>query len=382
MAGVTESLNAHRRKRSLSASAMTAARHFAQSYEQARHKFCAAAQAADLDVMPHAHPMLGRDGESLSMDVVRDGDPNARAMLIITSGCHGIEGFCGSGVQVALLSDPAWRELTRASGIAVLYIHALNPYGFSWWRRVTQENVDLNRNFHDFNRPPPANPQYDEIAHLLVPNTWPPSQEVNDALQRYMVEHGERVLQAVISGGQYTHPQGLFYGGANPTWSHVTLRHVLREHGSRCARLGWIDLHTGLGPSGLGERIFACRDDPAALARARRWWGDEVTSIYDGSSSSALLSGLMWLAAYDECPQAEYTGIALEYGTQPLDQVMNALRADQWLENHPEVGPEVRFSIKRQMLEAFYTDTDEWKRRVVDQAADAARQAVRGLASL
>jgi len=29
----------------------------------------------------------------------------------------------------------------------------------------------------------------------------------------------------------------------------------------------------------------------------------------------SLLTGLMWTAAYQEAPQAEYTGIALEYGT-------------------------------------------------------------------
>ena len=51
-----------------------------------------------------------------------------------------------------------------------------------------------------------------------------------------------------------------------------------------------------------------------------------------------MLTGLMWLAAYEECPQAEYTGIALEYGTLPVLEVTNALRADQWLENHPETG--------------------------------------------
>jgi len=360
---------------------MTAARHFAHSYDEARRKFVAAAEAAGLDVTSHAHPMRGREGELLAMDVVRDGAPDAAALLIVTSGCHGIEGYCGSGVQVALLQDAAWRELTHHADVAVLYIHALNPYGFSWWRRVTHENVDLNRNFHDFSTPLPPSPQYDDIAHLLVPSTWPPSPEVNAALQRYVAEHGERALQAAISGGQYTHPEGLFYGGVNPTWSHVTLRHVLREEAGRCARLGWIDLHTGLGPSGRGERIFACKDDPSALARARRWWGAEVTSIYDGSSSSALLSGLMWLAAYEECSQAEYTGIALEFGTQPLEQVMNALRADQWLENHPEVGAEPSARIKHQMLDAFYTDTDEWKERVVEQAFDAARQAVRGLAA-
>ena len=110
----------------------------------------------------------------------------------------------------------------------------------------------------------------------------------------------------------------------------------------------------------MGERIFACRDDAAALARARAWWGDEVTSIYDGCSTSALLTGMMWLAAYEECPQAEYTGIALEYGTLPMLDVMNALRADQWLENHPEPTPPTRRAIKQQMRDAFYTDTDEW----------------------
>jgi hypothetical protein len=161
---------------------------------------------------------------------------------------------------------------------------------------------------------------------------------------------------------------------------HVTLRHVLQEHGQRCRRLGWIDLHTGLGPNGHGERIFACHDDAAALARARAWWGTEVTSIYDGSSASARLTGLMWLAAYQECPQAEYTGIALEFGTEPLMEVIDALRGDHWLECHPEAEAVQGPAIKRRVRDAFYTDTPEWKQRVIEQAFEAAAQAVRGLA--
>jgi hypothetical protein len=352
---------------------------FAQSYVEARDKFFAAAEAAGLDVESHAHPMLGRDGEALAMDVALEGARDAASMLIVSSGCHGVEGYCGSGVQVTLLHDAAWHRAVRDAGVAVLYIHALNPYGFSWSRRTTHENVDLNRNFHDFTRPLPANPGYAEIAALLVPATWPPAAEVNAAIGRYIVERGERALQETISSGQYDHPEGLFYGGRNPTWSQVTLRHVLQQHATRCARLGWIDLHTGLGPNGVGERIFACRDDAAALRRARAWWGEGVTSIYDGSSSSALLSGMMWLAAYEECAQAEYTGIALEYGTEPIMAMMNALRADQWLENHPEAGDAQRHAIKEQMRDAFYTDTEAWKRRVLDQAFDAAYQALVGL---
>ena len=359
---------------------MNASANFSQSYAEARARFSAAAEAAGLDVVSHAHPMLGRDGELLAMDVVRDGAKDAASLLILSSACHGVEGFCGSGVQTHLLGDAAWRRAAREAGVAVLHIHALNPYGFSWWRRTTHENVDLNRNFHDFHQPLPRNPGYDELAAVLVPPCWPPSDAVNAAVQRFIAERGMPALQQAVSGGQYEHAQGLFYGGRNPTWSHVTLRHVLQEHGRRCTQLGWIDIHTGLGPSGVGERIFACKNDPAAWQRARAWWGDAITSIHDGSSSSASLQGLMWLAAYDECPQAVYNGIALEYGTLPLMDIFNALRADQWLENHPEAGAAQAQAIKRQLRDAFYTDTDAWKQRVIEQAADAAWGAVRGLA--
>ncbi|MGE5118125.1 MAG: M14 family metallopeptidase [Betaproteobacteria bacterium] len=360
---------------------MDAARHFSQSYAEARAKFLAAADAADLDATPHVHPLRGRDGEELALDVVLDGARDAEALLIVSSACHGVEGYCGSGIQIAMLQDDALRRSARDADVAILHLHALNPYGFSWWRRTTQENVDLNRNFQDFTRPLPANPGYDTIAHWLVPETWPAPPEVEARLAGFAREHGPAALHEAISGGQYAHPEGLFYGGVNPTWSHVTLRHVLRAHGRHCRRLGWIDLHTGLGPEGVGERIFACKDDAAALARARAWWGEGVTSIYDGSSTSALLTGLMWMAAYEECGQAEYTGIALEYGTVPLEDTLMALRADQWLENHPETDAEIAAHIKRQLRDAFYVDTDAWKWRVVEQAFDATRQAVRGLSA-
>ncbi len=356
-----------------------ASANFSQSYAEARAKFLAAVDAAGLDTQSHLHPMVGRDGEALAMDVVRDGPPDADALLIVSSACHGVEGYCGSGVQTALLRDPAWRAAAAEARVAVLYIHALNPYGFSWWRRTTQENVDLNRNFYDFDQPPPRNDAYDDLAAAIVPAHWPPTPESDAPLQAYAAAHGAAKLQQAITSGQYAHPEGLFYGGRNPTWSHVTLRHVLQEHATRCTRLGWIDLHTGLGPSGHGERIFACRDDAAALQRARAWWGDDVTSIYDGSSTSAPLQGLMWLTAYQECAQAEYTGIALEYGTLPIDRMIGALRADQWLENHPEAPAAQREQIKRQTRDAFYVDTDEWKQRIVEQAFDAAHGALRGL---
>lgn len=356
---------------------------FAASYREAREKFLAAADAAGLDVHPQVHPLVGRDGETLAMDVARFGARDARSLLIVSSGCHGIEGFCGSGVQGLLLADREFHAAADAAGVAVLYLHALNPYGFSWWRRATQENVDLNRNFLDFSRPLPRNPGYEELAHALVPRQWPPSPQDEAVLQDYAQRHGPGGLQQAVSGGQYSHPEGLFYGGQNPTWSHQALRHVLQDHATRCERLAWIDLHTGLGPCGVGERIAALRDDAAALARARQWWGPNVTSIFDGSSSAAQLQGLMWNAAYEEAPQAEYTGIALEYGTVPLAQTIQALRAEHWLEDHPEVDPasEQARAIKQALRDAFYIDTDDWRRAILAQGREVALQAVQGLSA-
>ena len=356
---------------------------FSPSYALARQKFLRGCVAAGLAVDTHPHPLKGRDGEELAMDVAYDGPADAQQLLMVTSACHGIEGHCGSGVQVFALHDAEWRDKARAAGVGVLYVHALNPHGFSHGRRVTHENVDINRNFLDFAQPLPVNAAYAELHPLLLPKAWPPSAENQAAIDGWIAKYGVTAYQAAISGGQYQFDDGLFFGGKAPTWSNHTLRQVLRTHAQKANRLAWIDLHTGLGPNGHGERIYAGRDDAVAYARANAWWGSEtaVTSMYDGSSTSARLTGLICGAVYEECPQAEYTGIALEYGTQPVLEVMGSLRADHWLHKHPEAAPELADAIHARVRDAFYTDTDAWKGQIISQARQAMFQAVDGLTS-
>lgn len=352
---------------------------FSSTYAQAREGFLAAARGAGLSVHSYQHPLKGSQGEALAMDVVIDGPEDADRLLIVSSACHGVEGYCGSGVQISALHDRAWRERLSGAGVAVAYIHALNPHGFSYDRRVTHEGVDLNRNFHDFSQPLPVNSGYAELHSLLIPTVWPPSADNRAATERYIESHGLRQWQAVITRGQHEFEQGLFFGGRQPTWSNQTLRQVLRRIGAGRQRIAWIDLHTGLGPAGVGEKIFADRDDASSLARSRAWWGQDVTSIYDGSSASALLTGLMWMSIYEECPQAQYTGMALEYGTVPVEQVLQALRADHWMHAQASVEPDLARQIRQQMRDAFYIDTPQWRQAIVDQAQKATRQALEGL---
>jgi hypothetical protein len=265
--------------------------------------------------------------------------------------------------------------------VAVLMLHALNPYGFSYLRRTNEDNIDLNRNFVDFHAPLPDDPRYAELHPHLLPATWPPSKENEAHLQAWIAKHGEKAYQAAVSTGQYKFADGLFYGGARPSWSNAALRAVLRAEVASRPRLGWIDFHTGLGPRGHGEKIFAGRDNPTQVARAKAWWGSEVTSYYDGSSTSAEVSGVICGAAYDECPRTEVTAIALEYGTYPLEQTLGAFRAEHWLHNHPEAPTAQRDEIKRQMRDTFYIDSDDWKAMVYTQARSACLMAITRLAA-
>ena len=113
---------------------------FSTRYAEARKKFLEAAAIAGLRTESFVHPLLGTDGETLAVDVALDGPADAQKLLLLTSASHGVDGGCGSGVQVFALHDQEWRDKARDAGVAVLYVHALDPYGFSHAQRSTHEN--------------------------------------------------------------------------------------------------------------------------------------------------------------------------------------------------------------------------------------------------
>lgn len=135
------------------------------------------------------------------------------------------------------------------------------------------ENVDLNRNFLDFNQPLPDNSGYRALANVLVPARWPVGLANTLQMMWFVARHGRKGLQSAITRGQHSHPDGLFFCGNEPTWSNQKVRTILRQHAQKCQSIGWIDVHTGLGPQGVGERIYKGRETYEDLARARAWWG-------------------------------------------------------------------------------------------------------------
>jgi hypothetical protein len=115
------------------------------------------------------------------------------------------------------------------------------------------------------------------------------------------------------------------------------------------------------------------------LERAKRWWGEGVRSSQEGESVSVPLSGLMVYGAAGECAPADFTALTLEFGTLPGSQVLDALRAEQWLHNNPGAGEPRRQQIKQQLRDAFYVDEPQWKDDVLRQAREVAQQAINGL---
>ena len=353
---------------------------FAQDYAEARAGFRAAAARRGLAPASALHPSRkGAKGEDLAMDSVLLGSADAASLLIVTSGTHGVEGFCGSGCQRALLADDELLKRIDAAKLAVLLVHALNPWGFSFLRRANEDNIDLNRNFRDFSQPQPANAGYAELHDLLLPAVWPPNDANRAALLEARERMGQREFQAAVSSGQDSHSGGLFFAGTAPSWSNLTLRALVKRHGAGKRRIGWIDIHTGLGPSGHGEKIFAGRNEAADLARTRAWYGADVMSYYDGGSASAEVKGSAALCIHDECPDAEITLMGLEYGTVSFEAVLQALRGAHWLEIHPDAPAALRRDIERAMRDAFYTDTELWKGMILGQARAAILQAVTAL---
>ncbi|WP_422003313.1 M14 family metallopeptidase [Reyranella sp.] len=355
---------------------------FSESYAEARPKFCEAAAAAGGVLGSWFNPNgRGPGGERLFLDTARFGPMDAEKMLVLIAGTHGVEGHCGSGAEIAWLRDGGPAKLPADTG--ALLIHALNPHGFAWTRRVTEDNVDLNRNFVDHDKAYPANDGYRALADAILPAAWDEASrtETERVFQAFTQKHGAFGLQGAISGGQYSHPDGIFFGGRKPTWSNRTVRAIARQDLSRARHVAVIDFHTGLGPFGHGELICAVPPGARSFDRARAWYGDEMTSPEGGTSTSAIVVGIMTDAFSQELPDAEVTPIAIEYGTYSVPEVLNAVRADNWLHQRGDLGSALGRALKADMKERFFPAGDKWREMVWARAEQTIGWAVKGLAA-
>lgn len=331
----------------------------ASDYPTARARFLGAADDAGAVVRSHPFPDRGPRGEEVAVDVARQGPVDAERVVLVVSGTHGVEGFAGSLCQSRWLEEQGSTPL--GDGLAIVWVHAHNPHGFAWVRRVNEDNVDINRNYTDL-ASPPANDGYDELAAALAPSELTPEAlgAADTALADYADRHGVDGVQAAVSAGQYRHPDGLFYGGTEPARSQLVMREIVEHHLGTAARVAILDLHTGLGHWGEVELISHEVPGTPAYDRAVAWWGERVASNASGDSVSASLDGQWMEAAGEWLAPREVTSIALEWGTVDSVTVLQALRADNWLHHHGDPTGTEAVPIKAQLRAAFAPDDPAW----------------------
>lgn len=356
---------------------------FGTDYSDARQKFLNAAQSAEAKITNYQHPTVtGPNKEPLFIDVAHIGRADAPKVLLAISGTHGLEGPAGSAIQTAWL---ATQKAVLPDDIAIVYVHAINPYGFAYETRTTENNVDLNRNFVDHNQPYPENKDYALLHKALLPATWTAEsqQKADQVIADYRKQFGDDKLFNTRAKGQYDFPDGLSFGGNAREWSNVTLQKIIETHLTQAQQVAFIDWHTGLGD--YAEPYFLCfnQAESAFQKEAARWWGyDLVIGQHLTGIKRPEYQGLVFRGAEHFLGGRPFVGAVIEFGTRK-NQGGEGLRLDQWLRFHAKDHPELSrdTQLKADLKDAFVPVSSIWRRSVIKHGIQITQQAVDGLLS-
>ena len=309
-----------------------------------------------------------------------------KRLLILTSGVHGVEGYMGSAVQQMFL-----RELVKENSpddLGLLLIHAINPYGFKYKRRVTEDNVDLNRNCStDNSLYESVNKGYNDL------NTWlNQKQKVNltgfgnfffqlDAIQK-IVKYSMGTLRQAVLQGQYQHEKGVYFGGKGLEPSVKAVTPLIQRIGQPYDMVFNIDLHTGYGANGIMHLFPNPLKDEKKKARIETIfsgisidWGDN-NDFYTVTGDFTTYVGSI-------LPGKDYLTMTFEFGTLDTQTTMGAIKAlhNVMIENQ---GVQRGYQSKRdekgvkaRYLESYYPSSEAWRSKAIHDARQTLLQAVK-----
>lgn len=355
--------------------------YFHESYEDCRAAFLdkAARLARQYDgVEVFSLPVPGTTEPDLAVDCCYvPAQTISRSLFILSSGVHGLEGFTGSAVQLMAMEE----LLTpgRLGSMGVLLIHGLNPYGFKYSRRVTENNVDLNRNCAVeaslFDTPSEG---YGRLMNLLDPAGPANDRDLRNrhfliVVAQRMLKASMRALRQAILQGQYEYPLGIYFGGKKIEPQITALSPVLKEKMTPYRRILVIDVHTGYGKNGT-MHLF-----PNPIEDAKIRTGME--NLFAGYPIDWGDSGDFYTIGG---PFAEYVGalapgkvcypMPIEYGTLDSQKTFGSIRSLQnmILENqgfhHGYQDEKAEARIKATFREMFYPSDKAWRSKAIGDA--------------
>ncbi|MCB9663869.1 MAG: DUF2817 domain-containing protein [Alphaproteobacteria bacterium] len=350
---------------------------FHDSYAEARRAFRGAAGQAGFDLHTLDYGLPGPDGKDLSIDVAVRSKGILRRAVVISSGTHGVEGYFGSAVQLDQLSGrlAGWEP---QAGEGVVLIHAVNPWGMAFQRRVNEDNVDQNRNFRKAGEAwSGAAANYALLDGLLNPAS-PPTRFDPFPLQALpaLLRHGFTALKEAVASGQYDYPKGLFYGGAGPSRSHTLLKsHLPRLMGS-VEQVVHLDLHTGSGRWGTYVLAADMPADGPDARRLRGAFGDEAVEAFDPTGVLYTIHGALGPWMQELFPGVRYDCLLAEFGTYPNLSVLTTCRYENRVVQHAPDDAALRRVARAKMMEAFCPADATWRASCVAQADAVMGQAM------
>lgn len=357
---------------------MTCASFFSPDYFTARDRFRSAAERCNAKVASYRIAARGPSDQPLTIDVALLGTAQAERALVISSGMHGVEGFSGSALQLAMLDG--WSS--QPERLRVVLLHGLNPFGFAWGRRWNEDNADPNRNFllpdESYQGSPPL---YGHVDRWLNPPTAPSRlRPVPLAGLLDLARFGFWELFRTIPAGQFDYPHGLFYGGGQPCETHRIVADHMRQWVGSARRVIHLDLHTGLGRWKDCTLLIDGKEEQPTVKWFRqhfpgpniRCWPTEVEQTSPGSYAPRGSWSRWCTWKFADCG---YQFATVEFGTYDPLRILLALRDENraWQSGNLD-NPRYAWT-RRRLLEMFSPASGAWREAVVQSGTRLIRQA-------
>ncbi len=361
---------------------MSYAAAFSPDYIASRARFRASALALGCRLDAWALPIAGPDGEPLTIDVAVLGSKKPRRAVVVSSGLHGIEGFVGAAIQAVLLEDTLG-GFAPPKGVAVVLLHALNPYGYANLRRVNEENVDLNRNFllpgERFAGAPEAYGRLDPFLNPPRPLRWSHEGFRAQAVA-ILARQGMAAMKDAVAGGQFDFPQGVFFGGARPQATQALLGAHLPELFRKAERVLHVDFHSGLGKWAT-YKLFIDREDgdPIGAELAARFGDDKVEPWRNDGTSYTIRGGMGRWLQHRFAPDTVYDVLTAEFGTRDVLSVIRALHRENRAHHHNAPHDPLVHHAKAELRDVFAPRETAWREACVRQGVEIVQTAIEGV---
>jgi hypothetical protein len=342
---------------------------FSASYLEAKTRFREALIRAGGEL--RAYPIDLGTGEDLTIDVGLLGPAGSVSAVVVSSGCHGVEGFFGSATQLQWLKNVSDR--TTGLDRRVVLIHAINPFGFAHIRRFNEDNVDLNRNFlrniADYQGSPAG---YESLDGFLNPKSAPSLFEPFRIKSLWNIwRRGLPALKASIAGGQYEFPRGLFFGGKGPCRSTKIIQEHFDSWISPARDVVHIDLHSGLGKSGSVKLLLIDHVNSESHRWFEKTFGREsIQPVTETDGVAYPVCGILGEWIRSQMGVRSYRFAGAEYGTHDIIRVLGAVRRENRCHWYCDTNSNAAKAAKAELLECFCPAAPEWRRQVLVSGVD------------